>query len=322
MDPAKRLAIDQVASSQFGHITRLQLADCDVHRSTVDRWLRSGALVRAGTRTFRLAGVPTSAQGCVAAACIDTNGVASHWSAAWLHGLVSDLRAIDVTVPKGSSSARGAAPVRIGARDVRVHTSTSVPLDDILIVRGVRTMSVARTLMGLAAMVPLELDEAALLAIVSTAVDDRKASDPWLWWLLARRRCRGRNGVLALEAALAERARLGPTESWLEREFLRVLEANGVPLPRTQRVIRRAGRFAARVDCSYDDEDLIVEALGYAFHRTREQMAADVRRINELQLGGRTVLQFTTSQIVEQPVWVARTVHEHLLARRARSGAA
>ncbi len=122
--------------------------------------------------------------------------------------------------------------------------------------------------------------------------------------------------VSELEAVLAERARLGPTESWLEREALRVLEEAGIPLPETQRVVRRSGRFAARVDFLYEGERIVIEALGYAFHRTEAQLRSDLERSNELQLQGYTVYQFTTRQIVCSPGLLARTVRQALAQAR------
>ena len=171
-------------------------------------------------------------------------------------------------------------------------------------------------MLGLAALVPVELSQDALLQMVSKAIDAQLATDPWLWWLLEQRRCRGRNGVIALETALAARARLGPTESWLERELLRVLARYGIRLPRVQQVVCRRGRFVARVDFAYDIERIVIEALGYGHHRSKEQMEVDLARMNEIQLTGQAVLQFPTAHIVERPAWVARTVGDLLELRR------
>lgn len=113
---------------------------------------------------------------------------------------------------------------------------------------------VARSLFGLAALVPDQVDRRVVADALGKAVDQGLATDPWLWWLLDKRRCRGRNGVTCFESVLAERVRLGPTESWLERELLTVIRAAGLPKPTTQKVIRRSGRFAARVDMIYDAE--------------------------------------------------------------------
>lgn len=138
------------------------------------------------------------------------------------------------------------------------------------------------------------------------------ASDRWLWWLLEQRRCRGRNGVIRFEDVLAERARLGPTESWLERAVLRIIDDAGLPRPVVQRRIRRRGRFVARVDLAYDPGLILVEALGYRYHATREQQSRDAARASELQLMGWDVHQVTYDQVVRTPQWVAHVVRTAL----------
>ena len=104
-----------------------------------------------------------------------------------------------------------------------------------------------------------------------------------------------------LEEVLASIERLAPTESWLERAVLEILRGAALPLPDTQRVIRRSGRFVARVDFVYEGPMVVIEALGYRFHRTKAQLDADVRRANQLQLLGYDVLQFTHDTIVRDP---------------------
>lgn len=195
---------------------------------------------------------------------------------------------------------------------VIVHSSTNLPVDDRVGVGKIPTVSVARSLFGLAALVPDQVDRRVVADAVGKAVDQGLATDPWLWWLLDKRRCRGRNGVTCFESVLAERVRLGPTESWLERELLTVIRGAGMPKPTTQKVIRRSGRFAARVDMIYDAERVVVEALGYAFHRTKEQSSADAARANDLQLLGYLVLQFTTEHIVDHPGRVVDTIRRAL----------
>lgn len=307
MDPSIDLRLAELARGQYGHLSRAQLRDAGVSPSTVFRRVRQGLLVPAGHSTFRLAGVAPTAHGRVAAACLDTGGVASHWTAAWLHGLLTRLIRMDVTVRR-----RRSVWEPDGA--VRVHTSTNLPADDVLVVDGIRTTSVARTLMMLGALVPDELTDERLYELVSEALERRLATEPWLWWTLSQRRCRGRDGVIAFEDALARRARLGPTESWLEREVLRLLDGAGLPLPRLQRVVRRQGRLAARVDFSYDAEGIVVEALGYAYHRGREALRRDTERANELALQGLTVLQLTWDQVTCDPASVPRTVGRALRA--------
>ncbi|MBX3286427.1 MAG: DUF559 domain-containing protein, partial [Actinobacteria bacterium] len=223
---------------------------------------------------------------------------------------------VDVVLRRGRSIG-GVRHLRRADVEVRIHTSTNLTSSDVVHDGPIPVTSVARTLMDVAALVPADLSPKALREAIDVAVDRGLATDPWLWWVLAQRRCRGRNGVTNFEEALAARAGLGPTESWLEREVLRVLDAGGLPLPVTQQVVRRNGRFAARVDFLYEPERIVLEALGYAYHRTPAQMEADTRRANDLQLLGFEVYQFTARQVTGSPASVVATVTEAL--RRSES---
>lgn len=309
VDPAKEAAIAAIAAAQRGLVTRAQLVAAGLDRSTVRRRAVAGALVPVGARTYRLASAPTDARTWVLAACLDHDAVASHLSAGWLRGLVPPPAAIDVTVQKG----RSVHVARPGAPTVRIHTSTNLPPDDVTVVDGIRTTSVARTLLGLAALVPEEVSYDELVDVVATTIETGMATMAWLAWLLDERRCRGRDGVTALEAALEARERMGPTESWLERHFLRLVDGARLPRPALQRRIPRRPGSAARVDFLYEEAGVVVEVLGYAFHRTPDQISADTMRANELQVRGLTVLQLTSRTLRDDPSG-AMAIVAHALA--------
>jgi very-short-patch-repair endonuclease len=303
MDPTIERAVAERARTQLGLITTPQAIALGLPRSTFHRRVGAGLWVPVGRHTFRLAGAPPGRAVDVLAACLDLDAVASHRTAAWLHDLAPWPGVIDVCVPKGRTV--------VGVHDptgLRIRTSTNLPPDDITVVGAIPTTSVARTLMGLAALEAVEVPDRQLLDVVEEAVRRGLASDRWLWWLLERRRCRGRNGVVRFEDALAERAQLGPTESWLERAVLRIIDEAGLPSPVVQRRIRRRGRFVARVDLAYDPGMIVVEALGYRYHATREQQSRDAARAAELQLMGWSVYQVTYDHVVRKPRWVADVI--------------
>ncbi|HEU5150988.1 MAG TPA: hypothetical protein VFU19_10850 [Iamia sp.] len=307
MDPHIERAIAERARRQLGHITRHQARAAGASPTAIRRRIDEGLWLPTGDHTLRLASAPPSPEGAVAAACLDLRGVASHRTAGWLHGLLPPPGIIDVTVPKGRSTTMTAR-----RRGLCIHTSTNLPADDVTVVDGIPVTSVARSLMGLAALDETEVPHEQLVDVVEAAVQRGMASDRWLWWLLEQRRCRGRNGVIRFEDVLAERARLGPTESWLERAVLRIIDDAGLPRPVVQRRIRRRGRFVARVDLAYDPGLILVEALGYRYHATREQQSRDAARASELQLMGWDVHQVTYDQVVRTPQWVAHVVRTAL----------
>jgi very-short-patch-repair endonuclease len=191
----------------------------------------------------------------------------------------------------------------------------------VVVVDGIPAMSIARTLMALGALVPRDLSDAQLLDVVSAAIETRAASLPWLHWVLEERRCRGRDGVTAFERALDARERVGPTESWLERRLIELVDEAGLPRPALQRRIARQRGRPARVDFLYLPERIVVEVLGYAFHRSPEQITADTMRANELQVAGYQVLQLTSRLIAEDP-GAAQHVIAAALAARSPSVAA
>ncbi len=97
-------------------------------------------------------------------------------------------------------------------------------------------------------------------------------------------------------------------QSWLEREMLSLIAGAGLPKPSTQAVLGRRGDKLIRVDFVFTGTPIVVEALGYRWHRTGAQMRIDAERANELLLVGFVPLQFTYSQVLDQPLLVVATI--------------
>jgi very-short-patch-repair endonuclease len=306
MAPCIERAIAERARTQLGHITDDQLRELGVSSKVSRRLVASGWLVKVGWHTFRMGGPPPSYERDVMAACLDIGGVASHRTAARLHGLAipKQWRSGPVEVSTRKQQRHAVTPLAL------VHSSTNLGPDDILRVRGVPTTSIARTILGLAALVP-GIPEDDVRNIVDVAVRDGRATDTWLWWRLEELRCRGRNGVAVLERILANRAGRGRTESWLERAFLACIQEAGFPHPEVQRRIRHRGAFVARVDFLFGTR-LVVEVSGHATHSSVAEQEADAVRRNQLQAAGFMVLEFTYRQVVETPEVVLAVLAEQL----------
>ncbi len=99
-------------------------------------------------------------------------------------------------------------------------------------------------------------------------------------------------------------------QSWLEREVLRVLDNVGLPKPSTQVVLGRRRDTLIRVDFHFPGTPIVVEALGYRWHRTGAQMRIDAERANALLLAGFIPLQFTYSQVVDGAEMMVATIRE------------
>jgi hypothetical protein len=298
MAPYIERAIAERASNQLGHINYAQARELGATPKVVRRLASTGRLIPVGSRTFRLAGLPRSLDGDVMAACLDTGGRASHRTASRLSNLGprSWRELIEVTVVKGTRHT--SSPL------ATVHTSTNLGRDDLVVVRGIPTTSVARTIFDLAALVPaVTLED--LRDLIDVAIRDGRASDAWLFWRLERLRCRGRNGVSVLEAILADRECNGKTESWLERAFLACVDAAGFPRPKVQQCVRNRNGTIARVDFLYEPKT-VVEVAGYRWHSTYTQKQADAERRNRLVVAGYDILEFTYGNVVDTPqdVWM------------------
>lgn len=66
-------------------------------------------------------------------------------------------------------------------------------------------------------------------------------------------------------------------------------------------VLGRRDQRLIRVDCFFRDHNLVVEVLGYRWHRTRAQLENDADRANRLILAGERLLQFPYSAIAGAP---------------------
>ena len=299
-----------MAQMQRGILTRSELRSLGVTANRLARLRRDGSLCQVGVRTFEVGGLPPDPRRGLLAACLDAGGVASHRSAAWLHGLAGfeQPRVPEVLVGRSGLDRRH--------RPVVVHSTTWLPADDRMEVDGIPCTSVARTLLSVAGLVPAVPKE-----LVRDAVDDAVfrgiASDPWLWWRLERLRRSGRNGVSVLEEILVRRAGGEITESWLEREFLRVIETFGLLPPVCQRRIEAHGAFVARVDFAYVELGIVIEVTGAVGHSSPRQRAADAARRNDLATNGLLVLEFTYEQVVGDPAAVAEAITEAIASRRA-----
>ena len=133
---------------------------------------------------------------------------------------------------------------------------------------------------------------------LDSALRDGLTSDDFLHRRLVALRGRGRSGCVRLLAVIAgvEASRGG--HSYLERAFLELLDELGFLRPDTQRVLAKRKRKMVRVDCHFPGTKVVIELLGYEWHRTPMQMQEDAERLNRLQLDGFLGMQFTYTDVV------------------------
>jgi hypothetical protein len=183
-----------------------------------------------------------------------------------------------------------------------VHTSEQLPAIDCEEVDGLPTMSPTRTLIDLA----VDTRPDRLTVAVDGAIRDLLVVERFLHERITDLRSKGRYGIPKLLAAVEGSEVTRGGHSWLEREYLRLIATTALPLPAPQQVRSRRGDKLIRVDFHFPGTPVVVEVLGYRWHRTTAQMAIDAERMNQLVLSGHLPLQFTYTQVVSQPELVLR----------------
>jgi very-short-patch-repair endonuclease len=276
-------AISELAAKQRGVVTRAQLLELGLTRTTVDNWVKHSRLHPLYRGVFLL-GHPRPIAGARELAAVlacRPGAVLSHPSAAGLWRLLPRPKGdVDVTVP-------GRNPGR--KPGIRVHRVIALDPRDIRKLGGIPITSPARTILDLASVVRRRDLEQAL----AEAYARRLARRSEFVSLLARRS--SRPGTHALRTLL-EDGTPALTRSQAEERLLALIRAAELPQPE---VNIRIGRH--EVDFVWRDQRLIVEVDGFRFHSSRSEFERDRRRDAELGTLGFRVMRVTWRQIVNEP---------------------
>lgn len=223
----------------------------------------------------------------------------SHWSAAALWGFGSEAgSAIHVSVP---------ASVFRNPRGLVVHRRRVLGPGDLTTRDAIPVLTIVPTFVDVAA----EFDRPRLERAINEA-DRLGLIDPE-----ALRRSlapyRYRRGVAGLRELL-DRHTFRMTNSELERHFLPLVDAVGLPRPETKQWIN-----GFEVDFYWPELGLVVETDGLRYHRTPVQQARDRLRDQVHTASGLTTLRFTHGQVKFESAHVRDTlaaVARQLVARR------
>jgi hypothetical protein len=183
-----------------------------------------------------------------------------------------------------------------------IHRSRDISRLDVTEVDGIPTMSATRTIIDLAASETRER----LATAIDSALRDRLTSEDFMHKRIVELRSRGRAGLGQLVSILEGNEITRGGHSWLERRFLVLLSELGLPRPQTQAIVGSRNRRLIRVDCHFPGTNVVVELLGYRFHRTVMQMQNDAERMNRMILDGLYPLQCTYIDVAgESPTMIA-----------------
>lgn len=284
MEPDQKIA--EIASRQYGVVSRAQALSAGLSSAAITRRLSSGRLLRLHREVYALPGVPTSRSQTLIAAVLwaGPGSAASHRAAAELWKLDGVETMIEISTPR-----------RLNSDVVVSHRVDPIPLQDLKVIEGIACTGIDRTLMDLAAVLDIDRLEDAL----DSALRKRLTSPARLRMRLQRET--GRRGVSKLNKLLLERGRDGkPTESRFETRLNRLLIDGGLPALR-QFTVWDGGQFVARVDFCYPEAKLIVEADSYRWHSGRKAWQRDIERRNQLTALGWQIIHITWDELTRKP---------------------
>jgi Transcriptional regulator, AbiEi antitoxin/Protein of unknown function (DUF559) len=266
------------AGRQHGHITRAQLMELRVSGTTIDRWCRSGRLVRvhAGVYALGYRRVEPIAITMAAVLACGPGAVASHDSAAAIWGWRRWPRTPEVT-----STASRRRP------GIRHHRTRSLPRLDRGRELAVPITSPLRTITDLRPRLTLTQ----FTRIVNDARRERRLTDEHV------------NDLLGYCA--------GPTRSEFEDDFILFCRRYGLPQPRMGATV--AGY---QVDALFAEQRVVVELDGWPFHNDRTAFVTDRERDAALLDAGYLTIRITRDRTELRPAREAARLRR-ILARRA-----
>ena len=291
-----------LAARQHGVVSRNQLLALGFSAKAIEHRIAKGRLhrVRRGVYAAGRPQLTVHGRWMAAVLACGPGSVLSHETAAalWEIRHLTPAR-VDVSVP---------ATVVRRPRGIAVHRRPGLGPGDTSCRYGIPVTTPVLTLVDLAT----RLDAQELEAAVNEA-DKQNLIDPERLRAALDASPR-RTGIRALRAVL-DRRTFTLTDSKLERRFLRLARAAGLPLPLTGQLLN-----GVKVDFHWPAIGLVVETDGLRYHRTPGQQAHDRRRDQAHTAAGLTQLRFTHGQIASEPHGVVATLRT--VARRLqREGA-
>jgi putative AbiEi antitoxin of type IV toxin-antitoxin system len=291
-----------LAARQHGVVSIRQLCGpLGFSRTGVEEAMRGGRLHRIHRGVYAVGHRVLSLHGeCLAAVlAVGPGSLLSYWSAGWLWGLIwTQPTTVHVTAT-GPRRLRDRAPVR-------VHRARNLVAADRRLEEVIPVTSVARTYLDLAEVAkPRRLPGLLKRGEELKLLDHREV-------LACCERSRGHRGAKPLAAALVRyRPEARTIRSGLERRFLPLIEAAGLPLPATNYVVG-----AHEVDAYWSEARLAVELDTFGTHGTHVSFESDRERDAELAEAGIATIRITEGRLEADPAGVVRQLATLLAARR------
>lgn len=295
--------IESLARLQGGAVGGEQLIRCGWSRAVVRRRERQGVLQGLGGDVYSLGHRALARHGWHWAAALSAGplGALSHWSAAFLWGLIQhDPNELHVSTPRGG---------RAGCRSSVVHRSRGFAEGDRTTRNGIPVTTILRTLSDLAASAaPADLRRMIEAAALKHGIL------PMTVATYARRSPR-RPGAARLARAAHEVA--GPVllRSGLETMFRTLMEEAGIGLPETNVPFRRW-----ELDAYWRALAVAVELDWHTTHLAQRNYRVDRRKGMALARAGIELIRVAGEDMEDCPREVVATVLAVLQAHAAQRG--
>jgi very-short-patch-repair endonuclease len=282
-------ALWALARQQHWMVARRQLLELGFSGHWIDHRIAKGRLhpLHRGVYAVGRPHVTQCGRWMAAVLACGAEAVLSHGSAAALWEIRPAAGELEVSVRTGAKRR---------PHGITVQRRPSLRPDEVTAHRGIPVTSPTRTLIDIA----VRLDREPLEAAINEA-DKLDLCDPEAL-RSALDDAKGDPGVRKLRTVL-DRRTFTLTDSELERRFLRIVHALGLPKPETG---ARVNGF--KVDFYWPDLRLVVETDGLRFHRTPAQQWRDRVRDQVHTAAGLTPLRFTRAQVRFEPGYVGDTL--------------
>ena len=290
--------VAELAARQHGVVSFRQLRELGFSKGKIARSQESFRIRRVHRGVYAIGHSRLSDRGrCMAAVLASpASTVLSHWSAAWLWGLHSQLPAeVEVTVAATGHRRRG----------IRVYRAESLDSEWGYIDR-IPVTALPSTLLGVAATRPSRdltdaIDRAKRLGLLDLGAIDH---------LLDRRRRSPGSGRLAQALDLYRDPAFDRARS--ELLFLDLVKKASLPRPALNIWVEEF-----EIDAYWEAERFAVEVDGWETHGTRRAFEEDRVRTEDMRLAGIDVIRITARRIEREPREVARRLRLHLQRRHS-----
>lgn len=296
-DPSPR--VWELIRLQHGVVARSQLLEFGFSSRSIEHRVAKGRLHPLWRGVYAVGRPEVSQRGRWMAAVLSCGPEAllSHRTAAELWGIARTKgRGIDIVVPEGVYRRRPG---------IRVHRRSALHAKHRREASGIPITDPVSTLVDLAACVEEWQVERAINEADRLDLVDPETLRATVETLPPR------PGMACLRRLLGCDAL---TDTGLERKFLALVRAAGLPPPQTQAWVN-----GYRVDFYWSDLGLVVETDGWRYHRTPGEQATDRRRDQAHITAEMTTLRFAEDQIRYERNEVCRTLAAVAKRLRQRS---